>query len=242
VVVIVGDDQEELFGPENTPVLSVYHGDEMVMHAAPGAPLAEWRQTMRLGYAMEDFNRFPVQSRLAIEIIQGLMDRDVDCASASRVVDPAKAGFGHAFGFIIRRLFKGRTIPVVPVLLNTYYPPSVASPKRCFDIGRKLRAAIAQSPQDLRVAVIASGGLSHFVVEEEFDRAIIDDLKRGGGAFLQSLPRHAFRSGTSEVLNWILAAGAMDGQGVDWFEYIPLYRSAAGTGTGCAFLSWNRSA
>jgi len=240
-VIIIGDDQEELFSPENTPVLSVYYGDEMVMHASPGAPLAEWRKTMRLGYAMDDFNRFPVSARLAIEIIEGLLDRDIDCASASHVADPARAGFGHAFGFIIRRLFKGRSIPVVPILLNTYYPPSVASPKRCFDIGRKLRAAIEHSSQDLRVAVIASGGLSHFVVEEEFDRAILADLERGGGAFLQSLPRHTFRSGTSEVLNWILAAGALDGAGVDWHEYIPLYRSPAGTGTGCAFLSWNRS-
>ena len=38
--------------------------------------------------------------------------------------EPDGGGYGHAYGFVIRRLFGGRSIPVVPVLLNTFYPPT----------------------------------------------------------------------------------------------------------------------
>ena len=238
VVIIVGDDQEELFGLENTPVVCVYYGDQVKMHSDPDAELPAWQMTMKTGYAMDAFHEFPCQADLARDIISGMLDHDVDVASSSGVPNPAEAGFGHAFGFIIRRLFKQKVIPVIPVLLNTYYPPSVASAARAFDIGRALRKAVEASPLDLRVAIISSGGLSHFVVDEGFDREIIEAMTSGRSEDLRRIPRHALRSGSSEILNWILGAGAMEGKPVAWSEYIPLYRTAAGTGTGAAFVSW----
>jgi hypothetical protein len=239
VVVIVGDDQDELFGQDNLPVVSVFFGDTMVMHSShDDGNLPAWRHSVRDGYAMDKFHEFPGHKALALDIIKGLLDRDVDVGSSARVVDPAAAGFGHAYGFIIRRLFRGRQIPVVPVLLNTYFPPNVPSAARCFDIGRHMRAAIEESASDLRVAVIASGGLSHFVVDTELDGRVIDALKRGDGEQLRAIPRDALRSGSSEILNWILGAGAIQGMKVRWEEYIPLYRSPAGTGVGAAFVSW----
>jgi Catalytic LigB subunit of aromatic ring-opening dioxygenase len=239
VVVIIGDDQEELFGSDNLPVISVFFGDTLVMHSQhDDGSIPAWRHNVRDGYAMDDFHRFPGDQALALDIIQGLLDKDVDVGSSARVVDPATAGFGHAYGFIIKRLFKGRTIPVVPILLNTYFPPNVPSARRCFDIGRHLRAAIEASAGDKRVAVIASGGLSHFVVDEELDGLVIDGLKRGDAEQLRGIPRDALRSGSSEILNWILGAGAVQGMTVRWEEYIPLYRTPAGTGVGAAFVSW----
>ena len=41
--------------------------------------------------------------------------------------------------------------------------------KRCHAFGKSLAAAIGEWNSDARVAVVASGGLSHFVVDEEFD-------------------------------------------------------------------------
>jgi hypothetical protein len=52
------------------------------------------------------------------------------------------------------------------------------------------------------------------------------------------MPRDALRSGSSEILNWIVAAGVMHGKPLAWTEYVPVYRTAAGTGVGCAFVSW----
>ncbi|MBN8814338.1 MAG: extradiol ring-cleavage dioxygenase [Sphingomonas sp.] len=239
VVLIVGDDQDELFGTDNLPVISIYFGDELVMHSEhDDGSIPAWRVPVREGFAMDDFHRFPGHSALALDIIAGLLDRDVDIGSSARVSNPAEAGFGHAYGFVIKRLFKGRAIPVVPVLLNTYFPPNVASAKRCFDIGRFMREAIEQSPADLRVAVIASGGLSHFVVDEELDRRILTGLRDNDADMLRSIPRAALRSGSSEILNWIVAAGAINGMQVAWEEYVPLYRTPAGTGIGAAFMSF----
>jgi len=190
---------------------------------------------------MDDFHRFPGHPTLALEIIQGLLDRAVDASSSARVADPAKAGFGHAVGFIIRRLFKGRAIPVVPVLLNTYYPPNVPSAARAFSIGEHLRSSIEAAPSDLRVAIIASGGLSHFVVDTVLDRQVLDGIVGNEGDLLRSIPRQALRSGSSEILNWIVAAGALQGRPVAWSEYVPLHRTPAGTGVGAAFVSWGEA-
>jgi catalytic LigB subunit of aromatic ring-opening dioxygenase len=239
VVVIVGDDQEELFGLDNTPLISIYYGTELVMHSERNAAdRQDWEQTLLERYAMDELHRFPGAPRVALSLIQGLLDRGVDISAAANVRDPVDAGFGHAYGFIIKRLFKARPIPVVPVLLNTYYPPNVPSASRCFEIGQHLRAAIEAAEPDLRIAVIASGGLSHFVVDEQLDRDFLDALHGNNAAAIRSMPRDALRSGSSEILNWIVAAGVMHGKPLAWTEYVPVYRTAAGTGVGCAFVSW----
>ena len=80
---------------------------------------------------------------------------------------------GHAFQFIHRRLLKDQVLPVIPVILNTFDPPNQPTPRRCVALGAALRELIAAWPQDLRVGVIASGGLSHFVVDEALDQQVI---------------------------------------------------------------------
>ncbi|WP_293353938.1 hypothetical protein [Phenylobacterium sp.] len=239
VVVIVGDDQEELFSAANQPAIAVFYGDEVATSDKFGADeLPDWMRTVGEGYMMDEVHVLPGAPRLALDVIQGLLDRDVDVAVSARVEDATKAGFGHAYGFIVNRLFRGRRIPVLPVLLNTYYPPNVPSASRCHGIGRALKGALEASPADLRVAIIASGGLSHFVVDEVLDRRVIEGLRNGGGEALCDIPRGALNSGSSEILNWVLAAGALEGLPLAWCEYQPIYRTPAGTGIGVAFAVW----
>lgn len=239
VVVIVGDDQEELFSAANQPAIAVFYGEEVATSDKFGAEeLPGWMRTVGEGYMMDDVHVLPGAPRLALDVIQGLLDRDVDVAVSSRVEDASKAGFGHAYGFIVNRLFRGRRIPVLPVLLNTYYPPNVPSASRCHDIGRALKGALEASAADLRVAVIASGGLSHFVVDEVLDRRVIEGLQEGHAHILRAIPRGALNSGSSEILNWVLAAGALEGLPLTWCEYQPIYRTPAGTGIGVAFAVW----
>ena len=49
-----------------------------------------------------------------------------------------------------------------------------------------------------------------------------------------------FMSGTSEVRNWAVVAGAMEGTDKEMklIDYVPCYRSAAGTGVGMGFAEW----
>src|SRR5262249_26308983 len=59
----------------------------------------------------------------------------------------------------------GQFRPAVPFFTNTFYPPNQPSVRRCFSLGKALADAIASWDADLRVAVIGSGGMSHFVVD-----------------------------------------------------------------------------
>jgi hypothetical protein len=195
-------------------------------------------QQVGRGYLMDDSHVLPGHPTLALELIRGLVDKGIDIATVASVANPKKAAFGHAFGFIVKRLFRDQIIPVVPILLNTYFPPNVPTAARCHDIGRKLTEVIRESPINARVAIIASGGLSHFVVDEGLDRQVLLAFESGDPTFLRSIPRSALNSGSSEILNWILAAGALEGLQMHWQDYQALYRTPAGTGVGAAFCEW----
>jgi 3-O-methylgallate 3,4-dioxygenase len=240
VVVIVGDDQDELFSLANMPAVSVFYGDKVVMRAReihPASP--SWAATVAKGYAMDEAYVFRGAPEFALDLIKGLIAHDVDIGAAAKVDDPQVAGFGHAYGFVVQRLFGGRHIPIVPIMLNTYFPPNVPTPARCHDIGRHLRAAIEGSSADLRIAIVASGGLSHFVVDEALDRRVADALVKGDREVLRSVPVGALNAGSSEIRNWIVIGGAMEGIKNQWIEYQPLYRTPAGTGIGVGFGVWS---
>jgi 3-O-methylgallate 3,4-dioxygenase len=131
-------------------------------------------------------------------------------------------------------------IPHVPVFVNTFYPPNQPPAGRCYNFGRALGRAIASWPENINVAVIASGGLTHFVIDELFDRQVLEAMQAGDAATLAALPEEMFQSGTSEIKNWIAVAGMMAEAGLTMklIDYVPCYRSEAGTGSAMGFARW----
>lgn len=127
---------------------------------------------------------------------------------------------------------------MVPVLINTYYPPNAPLAKRVYAFGQALREAIESWDSDKTVAIIASGGLSHFVIDEELDWQILNGIKNKTPESLISIGQDKLKSGSSEIRNWIAAAGAMPEMDFHLIDYIPTYRSLAGTGCGMAFGYW----
>lgn len=238
-VLVIGDDQAELFSPANTPMISVYYGAQIATSDVWGRDdKPAWMKEMAEGYLMDKVHRFPGAPELGLDLIRGLTRRHVDVGAASCVADPKQAGFGHAFGFIAERLFRDRAIPMLPVLLNTYFPPNVMTSARAFHVGGAIRAAIEESASNARVAVVASGGLSHFVVDEALDGQVLAGLAPGHSEMLTAIGPEALNSGSSEILNWIMAAGAADHLPLAWTEYEPIRRTPAGTGIGVAFACW----
>ncbi|MGY1636587.1 hypothetical protein ACI78V_08025 [Geodermatophilus sp. SYSU D00742] len=237
VLVVVGDDQEEVFDATNQPSMAIFWGDTWETGTMEGAPPGEFFEAVKTGYAMDAVHKFDGHPQLALDAITGLVAREFDVASVAST--PPGHGFGHAYGFIIQRLLGERTdVPVVPVMLNTYYPPNQPSAKRCHDFGRALGAAIEASPVQARVVLVASGGLSHFVVDEELDRRVLDGIAARDAESLRSIPDELLHAGSSEIRNWVAVAGAMHDREVAWSEYAPCYRTAAGTGCGMGFLRW----
>ena len=90
------------------------------------------------------------------------------------------------------------------------------------------------------MGLIASGGLSHQVVDEDLDKTVIDALVSGDAAALRSLPRQRLNRGpgTPEILNWVTVAAAMAPTRMTLVGYTPCYRSLAGTGHGVCFGYW----
>ena len=165
------------------------------------------------------------------------MDNGFDVASSKRL--PEGEGEGHAVAYVHRRVMDAnKPVPVVPVFLNTYFPPNQPRPRRCYALGQAIRKAVEAYAGDARVGILASGGLSHFLVDEDFDRAILKACADKDAAFLQNLPRNKLNAGSSEILNWVGVAGAVEHLDLNWFEYVPGYRTPAGTGTGLSFASW----
>ena len=72
----------------------------------------------------------------------------------------------------------------------------------------------------------------------EIDAMVIEGLKNKKPEVLFQLPRQKLRGGTSEILNWVALAGAMEDRELKYFEYVTTYRSPAATGCGMGFAYW----
>ena len=247
VIVIIGDDQHEWFSEELQPTFAIFCG-EQVINFAP-TPEEMERHTREGRGASVNGNHppvdqlYPIANGLAEHVIAQAMRDGFDVAA---IMGQPKQGhdtknLGHAYGFIYRRLLKDRPLPLLPVLVNTFYPPNQPSPRRCFEFGRVIGRAIASWPGNARVAVIGSGGLSHFVIDEEFDHRILGAFQRDDITAITGEDDALFCSGTSETKNWIVARGALAATGfrMKLLDYVPCYRSEAGTGNAMAFATWS---
>jgi 3-O-methylgallate 3,4-dioxygenase len=239
IAVVFGDDQRELFRDEGIPAFGCYLGhqlidlppaEEQLARTPAGIKAASWA-----AHAGEPEPHL-THAELSAHVLDLLIEHDFDMLQFSSQLDGRS--LGHAFTFPRYRLGLPATTPMVPIFINTYYAPNVPSARRCYRLGQLVRQAVESWPGDARVAIVASGGLSHFVVDEKLDRKVLASLERRDANGLASLTRKQLRSGTSEILNWVAAAGALDGLAATIVDYVPGYRSPAGTGAGMAFAYW----
>ena len=239
VVIVVGDDQNEFFGPEGIPAIGIFTAEiardiptssEMLAGLSAGMRQSHWASHSESGY------EHLVHAALAEHLTEQLSLGDFDVTRVKQ--QKPGTSIGHAFNFVRYRLELDAAIPFVPIFLNTYIPPNVLSPLRSYKLGQAIRRAVDAFDEDLRVAIVGSGGLSHFVVLEEFDQEVLRAIGTHDTDSIARLSRTFFRSGTSEVLNWVTAGGALEHLKMQVIDYIPGYRSPAGTGTGMAFAIW----
>lgn len=236
VVVVIGDDQKELFLEDMIPEFAVFWGEKIWDIPQPLENLAPAHQAASWGMHAEEPEAYVVASDLSKHIIDQLVGEGFDIAQFTR--QTAGRTVGHSWTVTRRRLMNEHQIPMVPFMVNTYYPPNQPRPERCYALGQALRRAIESWGSEQTVCLIASGGLSHFVVDEDLDRDVISALERKDKESLTSIPMEKLQSGNSEILNWIILAGALADADMELIDYIPVYRSLAGTGCGFIFARW----
>jgi hypothetical protein len=259
VVVMFGDDQDEMLFEDNYPMISVYWGD-VLTHYPRNTTRPGMSEAIRISSAVygAEIIDYPVEKNLGLHVISELAQRDFDVAHSrymkeeyggtigpanwyldyQRSTSPRRQGMAHAFAFPVCRWFGGRRPPMLPITMNTCYPPNWISPRRAFALGRAVREAIESWDSDARVAIVTSGGLSHFTVDEEIDRLALKGLTEANAEILSTLPRYKLQSATTEILNWVAAAGSLGETPMELITYQPGYRSPAGTGCGCAVGRW----
>lgn len=247
VCVIFGNDQRELMLPPCQPAFTVYYGDTFW-----NGPISEERSsTLPPGIVESEWANRPDERTVyegLPELANRLIERGVDEAWDFAVSNewpehPSPhhhLGTPHAFAFIIRRVMQDRAVPILPIITNTFFPPNQPRPWRCFELGELMYKVIDDWDRDVRVAVIGSGGMSHFVINEQFDTSLLEAIQGRDETFLKTIDPDLMNDGTSELLNWLSASGclfqtALSGGVID---YVPCYRSEAGSGTAQGFLAW----
>jgi len=239
-VVILGNDQREFFNPGLTPAITVYRGAQIrnVQHLnedQPGLNIAEPANSPAEGAT------YPGATALADHILRSLGDENFDLAQSDETPSGApRGGIPHAYGFFYHTILEDKTPPSVPIILNVHFPHNTPKLHRCLELGRALYRAIKSFDGFGRVALMASGGLTHFVIDEDFDQQVIAAMKAGDEDALAKLPESYFKVGTAEIKNWYPVIAAMNAAGRKYhqIDYIPCYRSEAGTGNAMCFAYW----
>ena len=243
VAIILGKDQKEIW-PHQSPSITIYTGQEVhngppqrpvyapdhhVVHQAHPALATYLIETFQKnGFDLNDLIEWPENTWMAER--QGYR--------------PDYPVVPHAYSFVYHQIMGDNPPPHVPVLFNLFYPPTQPSMARCIEFGRVLREAIAAWPEDIRVAVIASGGLTHFVNDEDFDRDVIGRLAAYDYDGLAAIPDTYYQSGTSEVKIYgvVMMALQPTGARMRLIDYVPCWRTAAGIGEGMGFMVWSAEA
>jgi 3-O-methylgallate 3,4-dioxygenase len=264
VLLIFGDDQLEQFNFKNFPALSLYTGDSFEGYKISrmiGLPVAPGRKEREK--TPENWVRVQSNTDLSHALMRELMNDGFDLAFSNELSDPDE-GMGHAFMRPLYYLDPEYRLPMVPFSVNCYYGPQPTG-KRCYQLGKAVRAAIERIPLDLNVAVIGSGGLWHLPnypnswIDESFDQKILDGIRSGNvsktAEYFDSvqLPYDPAKKdsvnlasggtgillgvggGTGETRNWIVAAAVADGQPGTVVDYIPVYASPIGV----SFAYWD---
>ena len=204
VIVFLGSDHLETFSMSCNPTFAIIAGNRA--HAE---------------FAGRSYD-LPVHRAMAEDFLAKLVRADFDIAYSEDAV------LGHTFAVPFEFLISGRAIPVVPFHTNVYLPP-LPSPKRCAALGRAIAEVIAARPE--RVAIIASGGMSHYPgtwkypqPEFAFDRWVIQELENGNpNAVLDLTVEQLDAAGNTELLPWAILLGAIGNARGELVQYTPTW-------------------
>jgi 2,3-dihydroxyphenylpropionate 1,2-dioxygenase len=205
VIVFLGSDHVETFSVTCIPTFAIIAGSRAIAR-----------------FAGREYN-LPVHREMAEDLLSRLVvQHGFDIAYSE------DAELGHAFAVPFEYVIGRRDIPVIPFFTNVYVPP-LPTPKRCAALGHAIGEIIKGRKE--RVALIASGGMSHFpgtskylTPEFDFDRWLVAQFEAGNtDALLHMTGTQLDEVGNTEMLNWATMFGAIGPQEGELIDYIPTW-------------------
>jgi protocatechuate 4,5-dioxygenase, beta chain len=129
--------------------------------------------------------------------------------------------------------------PVIPLAVNVVmYPPPTGH--RCYMLGRAIRKAVQSYPEDLRVVVMGTGGMSHQIsgpraglINSKFDKAYLDGLVRDPKRLARISHLEYMREAGAEgieMVMWLIMRGALDDKVKEVYRFytVPASNTAVG--------------
>src|SRR5437763_3831846 len=204
-IIFLGADHVETFSVTCVPTFAIVAGD-----------------TAHAKFAGRE-HKLPIHREMAEDLLhQRGEDYNVDISYSE------DAELGHAFSIPFEYVIGKRNLPVIPFFTNVYVPP-LPTPKRCEALGKALAQIIKGRKE--RVAIIASGGMSHFPgttkylhPEFDFDRWLVSQFEVGNAdALLNMSGTQLDEVGNTEMLSWAVMFGAIGSVEGELIDYIPTW-------------------
>ncbi|HJT88343.1 MAG TPA: hypothetical protein VJ732_10815 [Bryobacteraceae bacterium] len=204
LAIIVGSDHLETFFLSSVPTFAVIAGERT-----------------NAVFAGRTYD-LPTHLPFAEQMLDELVREGFDMAYSQ------DAELGHSFAAVFEWVLGGRNIPVVPIFINTYLPP-LPSARRAEALGKAIKKVIDSRPE--RVAIIASGGMSHYPgtwkypqPAFDFDYWAIKHMERGNHDVLLDLTVEQLDEvGNTEMLPWFVMFGAIGRQPGELITYQPTW-------------------
>lgn len=153
---------------------------------------------------------------LATHLVESLVDQEFDITVANQL----SVDHGLTVPLSVYRPEPGEAwpCPVIPILVNVLqYPQPTA--KRCYALGEAIGRAIASYPEDIKVAVFGTGGMSHQLageraglINEPFDRMFLEKIENDPLTLTQISREEYVREAGSEgieLIMWLVMRGAL---------------------------------
>ncbi|MFA7681308.1 MAG: hypothetical protein WCY07_14330, partial [Pigmentiphaga sp.] len=163
VLIVVATDHFLTFSYEQLPIFAIGTGVEFKGHGEFGVPKRDYT-------GLEGWGE---------QVHGGLVQAGFDISSARDMP------LDHSFSCPLQLLMKGWDMPVLPIYVNCTVAP-LPSLRRCADFGKALRRVVEALPGSERVAILGTGGLSHWVgtpetgqINTRFDQRFLADFAEG---------------------------------------------------------------
>jgi protocatechuate 4,5-dioxygenase beta chain len=206
--------------------------DKMPTFAVGAAP--EYKNADE-GWGLPTVLPFPGFPKLSWHVIESLVADEFDLTTCQEML------VDHAFTIPMSLIWgpQSRAVRTVPISVNTVQHP-LPSPVRCFKFGKALGRAIESYPEDLKVVVVGTGGMSHQLdgkragfINREFDELCLEKIIEDPETLAQySIPQLVELAGSQgvELIMWLIARAAMNGKvaRIHSHYHVPVSNTATG--------------